>query len=83
MLTEKVKQTQSKESFNEFVLGSLDENFAEASNRFLVANLLQLRKHAALSTRICHMRHKMAQEQKRKDMCRRKFHHMKSKEFQT
>ena len=40
MLKQKVEETQGKDSFNAFILGGQDEDFAEASNQFLVTYLL-------------------------------------------
>ena len=52
---QKALETQGQD-FNAFILGGESEDFAEAANKFLVGYLLQVRKHSALSTRLCKMR---------------------------
>lgn len=74
----KLKQRAEKEigeDWNNFILGGADEkeDFAIATNHFLVAYLLQLKKHTRLGTRVCKFRVKGANSKSRKSRIRTKY----------
>ena len=62
LLKKRVKKELGGESWNDFILGGKDdkEDFAIATNQFLVAYLLQLKKHTRLGSRMCKLRVKGA-----------------------
>ena len=57
LLKKRVKK-ELGDSWNEFILGGRDdkEDFAIATNQFLVSYLLQLKKHTRLGSRMCKLR---------------------------
>ena len=61
LLKKRVKK-ELGDSWNDFILGGRDdkEDFAIATNQFLVAYLLQLKKHTRLGSRMCKLRVKGA-----------------------